>query len=297
MQWFSSWPTFFQILINGFFLGCMYGVAAIGLSLIFGCMQIIFIAQGAVMILAAYCIFWMVTLTPIGPFWGFFIIIPIFFGVGMAMYTGLFQRVAKTGKNPSLLLAFGLMVLLEHLMAFVFSSNYRTVETKYAATALGFAGVTFSVNRIIVAFAAFAATALVFLFLKKTILGKAVRGVSEDMEAAALLGIGPASVSAVTFSVGIALAGIAGVATCIIFPFDPYFGFIFSLKALIAVAFGGLGSVGGALLGGIILGMLESLSAYTMGGGWADAAAYAAFLLVLIFRPEGLLGRGSGEKA
>jgi branched-chain amino acid transport system permease protein len=297
MQWFASWPTFFQVLINGVFLGCMYGVAAIGLSLIFGCMQIIFITQGAVMILAAYCIFWMVTFTPISPFWGFLIIIPVFLGVGGAMYGGLFQKVAKTGKNPSLLLAFGLMVLLERLMALAFSNDYRTVATPYASTALRLGGVTFSVNRIIIAVATLISTALVFLFLKKTILGKAVRAVSEDAGSAALLGISPNRVSAATFSVGIALAGIAGVATSIIFPFDPYFGFVFSLKALIAVAFGGLGSVGGALLGGVILGVLESTSAYTMGGGWADAVSYAAFLLVLIFRPEGLLGRRSGDKA
>ena len=297
MHWFSSLTTFFQVLVNGVFLGCMYGVAAIGLSLIFGCMQIIFIAQGAVMILAAYCIFWMVTFTPVSAFWGFLFIIPVFVGFGLIMYAGLFQRVAKAGKNPSLLLAFGLMVLLEHVMAFVFSSDYRTVTTKYVSTAIGLAGVTFSVIWIIIAAVAIIATALVFLFLKKTILGKAVRAVSEDMGAAALLGVPPEWVSAVTFSIGIALAGIAGVATGVIFPFSPYFGFIFSLKALIAVAFGGLGSVGGALLGGVILGVLESMSAYTISGGWADAVAYAAFLLILIFRPEGLLGRSSGEKA
>lgn len=297
MHWFSSIHTFFQVITNGVFLGCMYGVAAIGLSLIFGCMQIIFIAQGAVMILAAYCVFWMVTLTPISAFWGFLLIIPVFFIFGFAMYTGLFRRAAKTGQNPSLLLAFGLMVLLERLMAWIFSNDYRTVVTKTAATALEFSRVTFSVNRIIIAVAAIIAAAFVFIFLKKTILGKAVRGVSIDMEAASLLGINPTWVSSVTFSVGIALAGFAGVATSIIYPFDPYFGFIFSLKALIAVAFGGLGSVGGALLGGILLGVLESLSAYLISGGWADAVAYAAFMLVLIFRPEGLLGRRTDKKA
>lgn len=297
MHWFSSLSTFFQVVTNGVFLGCMYGVAAIGLSLIFGCMQIIFISQGAVMILAAYCVFWMVTLTPLSPFWGFLLIIPVFLLLGLVMYIGLFRRVAKTGQNPSLLLAFGLMVLLEHLMALIWTNNYRTITTKFATSALEFAGVTFSINRIIVAGAAVIATILIFIFLKKTILGKAVRGVSEDMTAASLLGISPTWVSSITFSIGIALAGYAGVATSIIYPFDPYFGFIFSLKALIAVAFGGLGSVGGALLGGILLGVLESLSAYTISGGWADAVAYAAFMLVLIFRPEGLLGRRTVEKA
>ena len=112
MSGFFSFGIFFQVLINGTLLGCMYGVAAIGLSLIFGCMQIIFLAQGAVMILAAYCIYWMVTLTPIDPFFGFLLVIPVFLGFGWAMYAGLFQRVAKSGKNPSLLLAFGLLRLM-----------------------------------------------------------------------------------------------------------------------------------------------------------------------------------------
>lgn len=297
MHWFFSLNSFFQVITNGVFLGCMYGVAAIGLSLIFGCMQIIFIAQGSVMILAAYCVFYMVTLTPVSAFWGFLLIIPLFFIFGYALYNGLFRRAAKTGQNPSLLLAFGLMVLLERVMALVFSNDYRTVATKFATAALEFSGVTFSVNRIIVAVAAIIAATFVFIFLKKTTLGKAVRGVSIDMEAASLLGINPTWVSSITFSIGIALAGFAGVATSIIYPFDPYFGFIFSLKALIAVAFGGLGSVGGALLGGILLGVLESSSAYLISGGWADAVAYAAFMIVLIFRPEGLLGRRTDKKA
>jgi branched-chain amino acid transport system permease protein len=297
MSWFSSFAMFFQVLINGVFVGCMYGVAAIGLSLIFGCMQIIFIAQGSVMILAAYCIFWVFTFASISPFWGFLLIIPVFLLFGWAMYRGLFQRVAKTGKNPSLLLAFGIMVLLEHVMALLWTPDIRSVTTDYSTSAFTVGGVSVSVIRVIVAFATFIATSLVYLFLKKTMLGKAVRAVSEDMGAAGLLGIGPVSVSAVTFSIGIALAGIAGVATCIVYPFDPYFGFLFGLKALIAVAFGGLGSVAGALLGGVILGVLESISSYTISAGWADAVAYAAFLFVLIFRPQGLLGHGPVDKA
>jgi branched-chain amino acid transport system permease protein len=297
MSGFPSFSIFFQVFINGILLGCMYGVAAIGLSLIFGCMQIIFLAQGAVMILAAYCIYWMVTLTSIDPFFGFLLIIPVFLGFGWAMYTGLFQRVAKAGKNPSLLLAFGLMVLLEHVMSLIWSPNTRSVTTGYSTAAFYLGKINISITRMIVAIVALIATGFVFLFLKKTMLGKAVRGVSEDMWTAALLGISPSHVSTVTFAIGIALAGVAGVATCITYPFDPYFGFLFSLKALIAVAFGGLGSVGGALLGGIILGVLESLSSYTISAGWADAVAYGAFMLILILRPEGLLGLRSVEKA
>jgi branched-chain amino acid transport system permease protein len=297
MTFFPSIAVFSQVLINGILLGCMYGVAAIGLSLIFGTMRIIFLAQGAVMILGAYCIYWMVTLTAINPLFGFLLILPVFLGFGWAMYKGLFQRVAKAGENPTLLLAFGLMVLLEHLMSLIWSPNTRTVTTSYATAALGIGDINISISRLIVAIVALIATGLVFLFLKKTMLGKAVRGASEDMWTAAILGISPIWVSTVTFAIGIALAGVAGVATCLTYPFDPYFGLFFSLKALVAVAFGGLGSVGGALVGGIMLGLLESLSSYIISAGWADAVAYAAFLLVLILRPEGLLGRRSVERA
>jgi branched-chain amino acid transport system permease protein len=297
MTGFPSFNIFFQMLLNGVLLGCMYGIAAIGLSLIFGCMQVLFIAQGSMMILAAYCIYWMVTLTSIDPLFGFLLIIPVFMGFGWVMYMSLFKRVAKAGKSPSLLLAFGLMVLLENLMSIIWSPDVRAVKTNYSSSAFGLGGMNISITRLIVAVVAFVVTVFVFLFLKKTILGKAVRAASEDMHAASILGISPVQVSAVTFAVGIALAGIAGVATSITYPFDPYFGFLFSLKALIAVAFGGLGSVGGALLGGVILGVLESLSSYVIGAGWADAVAYAVFLVILIFRPEGLLGRVSIQKA
>ncbi|MFH1489756.1 MAG: branched-chain amino acid ABC transporter permease [Pseudomonadota bacterium] len=291
MTGFPSSAVFFQVFANGILLGCMYGVAAIGLSLIFGSMQVLFIAQGSVMILAAYGIYWMFTLTSIDPFFGFLLILPVFLGFGWIIYKGLFQKVAKAGKNPSLLLAFGLMILLENVMSLFWTPNTRSVSTSYSAMGVDFWGITVSFTRLMVSIVALIATGLVFLFLKKTMLGKAVRGVSEDTRAAALLGISPSRVSGVTFSIGIALAGVAGVATAISYPFDPYFGFLFSLKALIAVAFGGLGSVAGALLGGVILGVLESIGSYMISAGWADAIAYAAFLLVLIFRPEGLLGR------
>lgn len=291
MTGFSSFTIFLQILINGILFGSMYGIAAIGLSLIFGSMQIIFIAQGAMMILAAYFTYWVFTLTSVDPFFCFLLIIPVFLALGWIIYVGLFHKVARAGKNPSLLLAFGLMVLLENLMSVAWTPNTRAVTTSYTALGLKAGGIQISFTRLMVFFIGLAATGLVFLFMKKTMLGKAVRGASEDMRAATLLGISPRQVSSITFAIGIALAGLAGVATATTFPFNPYFGFVFSLKALIAVAFGGIGSVGGAMLGGILLGVIESMSSYVISGGWADAISYGAFLLVLMFRPQGIFGR------
>lgn len=291
MTGFSSLTVFAQILINGILFGSMYGVAALGLSLIFGSMQIIFIAQGAVMILAAYFSYWMFTLASLDPFICLLLSPPLFMGLGWLLYRGLFHKVAAAGKNPSLLLAFGLMVLLQNLMSFAWTPNPRAIRTFYTALGLGLGGLQISFTRLMVFFISLVATGIVYFFMKRTLWGKAVRAASEDMKAAALLGISPRRVSSLTFAIGIALAGIAGIATATTYPFDPYFGFLFSLKALIAVAFGGLGSVGGALLGGILLGVIESVGSYVISGGWADAISYAAFLLVIMLKPEGLFGK------
>ena len=293
MTAFHSFSVFLQILINGILFGSMYGVAAIGLSLIFGSMKIIFIAQGSMMILAAYFTYWVFTFTSVDPFFCFLLILPIFLMIGWVFYVGLFDKVAKAGKNPSLLLAFGLMVLLENLISLAWTPNPRAINTSYTALSLSVGSIQISFTRLMVFIIGLTATGMVYLFMKKTFWGKAVRAASDDMRAAALLGISPRRVSAVTFAIGIALAGIAGVATATTYPFDPYFGFIFSLKALIAVAFGGLGSVGGALLGGVLLGLIESIGSYIISGGWADAISYAAFLLVIMFRPEGMFGRSA----
>jgi len=295
MSGFSPMAAFLQVLVNGVLFGSMYGVAAIGLSLIFGTMQIIFIAQGAMMILAAYLTYWIFTLTSVDPFFCFVLIIPIFLGIGWVFYAGLFSRVAAAGKNPSLLLAFGLMILLENLMSLAWTANTRAVTTSYTGMGLAVGNIQISFTRLVVFLISLLATGLVFFFMKKTLWGKAVRAASENIKAAALLGISPRRVSGITFSIGIALAGIAGVATATTYPFDPYFGFVFSLKALIAVAFGGIGSVGGAMFGGILLGVIESVSSYAISGGWADAISYGAFLLVLMFRPQGLFGRSAAS--
>ena len=187
------------------------------------------------------------------------------------------------------------MILLENLMSLAWTANTRAVTTSYTGMGLAVGNIQISFTRAVVFLISLLATGLVFFFMKKTLWGKAVRAASENIKAAALLGISPRRVSGITFSIGIALAGIAGVATATTYPFDPYFGFVFSLKALIAVAFGGIGSVGGAMFGGILLGVIESVSSYTISGGWADAISYGAFLLVLMFRPQGLFGRSAAS--
>jgi branched-chain amino acid transport system permease protein len=287
---------FLQLLINGVLFGAMYGIAAIGLSLIFGTMRIVFIAQGTMIILAAYGSFWLFKLWGMDPYVSILFVVPASLIVGIGFYQALFRKVAKAGQFPTLLIAFGLMALLENLMFVVFTGNTRALQTSYSTYALTLLGMKISFGRLMVFVMAILGTAGVNFFLKKTLLGKAVRAASENLEYAMLVGITPHQVNTVTFALGMGLAGLAGVATATTYAFDPFSGFVFGLKAMIALALGGMGNVAGALLGGMLLGVVESYSAFLLSGGWADVISYAVFLLVLMFKPEGLFSRDTSAK-
>lgn len=281
-----------QLLINGVLFGTMYGLAAVGLSLIFGTMRIIFLAQGTVIVLLAYFCYWLFTLFKIDPYVSTVLLFPVSLALGAGLYQLLFRRAAKMeDKNIGLLIAVGLMFLLENLMSVAWTPDVRSITTSYTFSSMSLGSLDFPMTRMIGFVLAILSTAGVTLFLNRTLVGKAVKAASEDMEACSLVGIGAHRVNSVAFAVGIGMAGVAGIAMSTVYPFDPYFGFIFSLKAMIALALGGMGNVSGALLGGIMLGVIESWSAFFISAGWADAISYGVFLLVLLLRPEGLFVR------
>lgn len=281
-----------QLLINGILFGTLYGIAAIGLSLIFGTMRIIFLAQGTIIVLSAYGSYWLFTLVGIDPYLSLLIVIPVAMGIGSLIYQGLFRQAASLeDKNISLLIAIGLMFLVENLMLVFWTANPRSIVTEYTDLVLRPFGVSIPFTRLVALMLAIVSAGLVTLFLKKTLMGIAVRAASENMTWARLVGVNPHLVNSVAFAIGIGLAGVAGVGVVQILPFDPFFGFVFSLKALISLALGGIGSVYGALLGGILLGLIESGSSFFIGGGWSDAISFGVFLLVLMFKPEGLFVR------
>lgn len=286
-----------QVIINGILFGTMYGIAAIGLSLIFGTMRIIFLAQGTVIVLFAYLSYWLFTLAGIDPYLSLVIVVPVAFIVGLGLFYTLFKEAAALeDKNVSLLLAVGLMYMVDNIMLQAWTANPRFIATSYASYTIRIGDINISFVRLMALVIALVAATIVFYFLKKTRVGTAVRAASEDMQAVKLLGISNNWVMGVAFAIGIGLAGTAGVVMASVYSFDPNYGFIFALKALVALALGGIGNVWGALTAGLILGLIESLGAYYIGAGWADAISYAVFILVLIFLPQGLFGRRAGVK-
>ena len=284
--------SFFQVVINGILLGSMYGIAAAGLSLIFGTMRIIFLAQGTVIVFFAFVTYWIFVKAGIDPYICLLIVVPLAFVVGLGLFYTLFRKaVALEDKNVSLLIAVGLMYLIENAILKVWSASPRGLNLTYSGTSLTFWGLRIAWLRLVLLGLALFSAFIVYMFLKKTRLGTAVRAASEDMEATTLQGINSAWVCAISFAVGIGLAGVAGVGMATVYSFDYQFGFTFAIKALIALALGGLGNVFGALAGGLILGIIENLTAYYISISWIEAVSYGVFILVLIFLPQGLFGR------
>jgi branched-chain amino acid transport system permease protein len=257
-------------------------------------MRIVFIAQGAVIIFFSYLCFWLFSLLGIDPYLSIIPIVLLALLLGAALYYILFKEAAALqDRISSLLIAVGLMFILENFMEVVWTPNPRAVVTSYGFATFTILGTNITLVRLIALAIAIVATAAVFLFLKKTLMGTAVRATSEDGETATLMGISPNRVNAVAFAIGIGLAAIAGINFATTYSFDPKYGFDLAIKALIALTLGGIGNVSGALLGGIIIGVIESLASYFVGMGWAQAILFVIFILTLILRPQGLFGNNS----
>lgn len=281
-----------QVVINGILLGSMYGIAAAGLSLIFGTMRIIFLAQGTMIVFFAFVVYWLFVKLHIDPYLCLLIVVPLAFLVGLGLFYSLFRKaVALEDRNVTLLLAVGLMYLVDNAMLKVWSATPRSVTISYSDAMIVAGGIRVPWLRLALLGLAFVSALVVFLFLKRTRIGTAVRAASEDLEATKIQGINAIWVCAISFAVGIGLAGVAGVGLATVFSFDYQFGFTWAIKALVALALGGIGNVFGALAGGLILGIIENLAAYYWGIAWIDVASYGLFMLVLIFLPQGLFGR------
>ena len=281
-----------QVIINGILLGSMYGIAAAGLSLIFGTMRIIYLAQGTMIVFFAFLTYWLFTHAHIDPYICLFIVVPFAFVVGIGLFYLLFRKAAALeDKNVSLLIAVGLMYLIENAILKVAGASPRGLNISYSDAVLSGWGLRVAWLRIALLGLAIFSAFVVYLFLKRTRLGTAVRAAAEDMEATRLQGINSTWVCAISFAIGIGLAGVAGVGLSTVYSFDYQFGFTFAIKALIALSLGGIGNVFGALAGGLILGVIENLTAYYVSISWIEAVSYGVFILVLIFLPQGLFGR------
>ncbi len=283
-----------QTFVNGINVGALYGLAAVGLSLTFGVMKILNIAHGEFLMVGGYVAFWLFTLIGLDPFLGMPLVAISLFLLGAVCYKLLFSGVARfheeTKVKNSLLVGFGLFLVFPQIVRGLWTSDERAITPLYSGTSFPLFGVRVAWVPFVGLLVALVVILGLHLFLKKTYFGKAVRGTSENWKSAKLMGINVDRTYMITFSLGVAIAGLAGVLVGLTQSVTPDVGMEWTLKALIVVVLAGIGSIGGAFFAGLILGVVEAVGAIFM-GPYAVALGLVIFLVILMFKPQGLFGK------
>jgi branched-chain amino acid transport system permease protein len=284
--------TFVQSLVSGILTGSLYAMIGVGLTVVFGVMRIINLAHGELVMLGMYGAFWSLVLWKLDPFVSILLWTPVMFLFGMLVYRFLLKAIIPGGELNTLLYTAGLSLLIANLALFIWTGDYRTIKLSYATLPMRPFGIAVPIPLAVAFGLAILITAALYVFLTRTDLGRAIRATSQNAEAAALLGVNVDRISMVTFGLGSALAGAAGVLMAPSLYLYPTVGEILVTKCFVIVVLGGLGSVAGAIAGGVLLGLAESLGAVYVSVAYKDTIGFVIFLLVLLFRPSGLLGVG-----
>lgn len=289
-----SYENVVQTLLAGVLVGALYGLVALGLSLVFGVLKVLNVAHGELMMFGGYGAFWAFQLLGIDPFLSLLVVIPALALAGVLLHLGLFTHVVQFDEEHriknSLLIGFGLTLILQTAAIHLFTADDRSITTSYSTTALPILGVRLPlVNFSGLIIGALAVIGLQ-LFLNRTYIGKAIRATAEDWRTASLTGIDIRRMYLITFAIGASLAGLAGMLVTVQYSVSPNIGLHWTLKALIVVVLAGLGSMPGTFVAGILLGLAEAASSLIFGGTYRELVGLVIFLIILTVRPQGLFG-------
>jgi branched-chain amino acid transport system permease protein len=286
-----------QTLVFGLFLGAIYGIAAVGLSLVFGVLKVLNIAHGELMLLGGYLSFWAFAALGIDPFASLAIVVPVLFLIGIVLdrtvYRHIVRQAGEARLKNSLLVSFGLTLVIQNLALWLFSADERAIQVTYAGESLDLMGVSLPYTRLASLLITFAIVLGLHVFLHRTDSGKAILATAEDWESAELAGINTQRIYMFTFALGASLAAVAGTLVTVTYGFAPGMGIVWTLKALIVVVLAGTGSILGAFPAGLLLGLVEALSGAFIGSSYRELVGLVIFLLILTLRPQGLF---SGRK-
>ena len=282
--------VFFQSLISGILIGGVYALIGIGLTIIFGVMRIINFAHGDILMIGMYGTYFLFTLFHIDPFVSIIITIPLMFLYGAFLQKVFINRALNALPQNQILLTIGMGLVMSNTIMLAFTSDYKILSTTYSSGSVNILGISVS-QPLVVSFAiTVAITLALYWFLYKTDTGQAIRATAQDRDAAQLMGINVKRMSVIAFGIGAALAGTAGALISPTYYIFPQVGSVFTLKAFVITVLGGMGSIVGATLGGVLIGVAESVGGVYLGSGWKDVIVFVLFLLVLLFKPSGLLG-------
>jgi branched-chain amino acid transport system permease protein len=284
-----------DIAVGGLIIGGIYALVALGLNLQYGLMRVLNVAHGEFLMLGAYITYTLYVALGVNPLVTLLITGPLSFAVGLALHRLLYRRVLVEGEAPevlesrSLLLSFGLLFVIQNAALLLWSSDLRGYG--YLSIPLRFLGAIFSANRIVAAAVALGVSVGFYLFLKRSIAGKAIRALMQEPEGAQLVGISLPKLHAYCFGVGVAMSAITGSLVSMFFELTPFIGLSYTVTALVVIILGGLGNMMGSLAGGLILGLVETLGVYFAASDIRPIVSYGVLSLILILRPSGLFNR------
>ena len=280
-----------QVLVSGVLLGGLYALMALGLALVWGVLNIVNLSHGALIMLGAYVTYFLFTGAHLDPFIALPITAVVLFVVGYVIERGILNYVIRGPMFNTLLITFGIEVVLTYLAQLAFSADFRAINPSYAGANFALAGVTIPLVQVVVFAVAIGLTIAMWLFLLHTRIGRGIRASAQNLVAARLYGVDPKRIYALTFGIGSALAGVTGGLYGTVSQVNPYIGGPLTAKSFAIAIIGGLDNPLGVIVGGLVLGVVESLTALYFGSTYRDVASFGVLLLVLILRPKGLLGR------
>jgi branched-chain amino acid transport system permease protein len=284
--------TFLEPLINGILLGGLYAVIGIGLSMVFGIMRQVNLAHGELMILSSYCTMVFLQVLRLHPLLALFLIIPLMFFVGYLLQISLFNRVMQRGMEPFLMISFGLSIILQNVLLLIFTPDARSLKTALVIKSINVFGL-FHIPQIYLLNFTMGLLVLVLLqqFMKRTYLGWAIDASADNVNAAKLMGINTKKVYAYAMGIAAVTAAISGTLVGMTFTFYPHSGTQYLIIAFGVVIIGGLGSLPGTFIGGLVLGVFQLFGGRILGPGFQLLSGYMILLIVLTIRPHGILGR------
>jgi len=285
-----------QLIFAGLIIGSIYALIAVGLNLIYGTMRLLNIAHGELIMVGAYTTFWLFTLMGISPLFSLFLsgLASASMGalIGQFIFLPIIRKTKSVGvlESNSLLIFFALSIIFQNLASLLWSADIRGYS--YLTQIIRIGGVPLMLNRIAAFVTALIISVVCYLLLQRTMLGKAIRALIQDREASQLVGINTKRIYLFSFTISFAMAGLAGCLISMFYEITPFMGLPYTITAFIVIVLGGLGNIMGSLLGGFLLGLVETIGISITSPGLRSIISYGIFIAVILIRPKGIFGRG-----
>ena len=280
-----------QALINGILMGGIYGLMALGLSLIFGVLRIINFAHGNLMVVGMYITYWLFVFIGLDPYLSLILAASFLFLLGFLMQRYILNPIVDAPEEMSFLITLGLGLIIQNFLLMIFGPDFYTVDTSYKLSSIAVGELSIDVSKVFAFGSSIIITAAFFSFLQWTETGRAIRAASNNREAAMLMGIDVKKIYSLAFAIGAATAGAAGASVSTFIPTSQDAGMLFTLTSFVIVIAGGVGTYHGALVGGFLIGIVEELGAVLLSGSMKQVVSFCFLMIILFFRPQGLFGR------